>query len=140
MNKIRKMLSIILVLSITLISTCPVLAAETQKSEINLSSAKEAIYQMFDAVNHKDWTTFSDLMCSQEADYYRSYFADNSIEDGIKQVDAVSSVKAYAIENEIAEEGWLKNEYPILETSSTIYSFVAEVNCEVSKENQFFYI
>lgn len=133
------MLSIILVLSITLISTCPVLAAETQKSEINLSSAKEAIYQMFDAVNHKDWTTFSDLMCSQEADYYRSYFADNSIEDGIKQVDAVSSVKAYAIENEIAEEEWLKNEYPILETSSTIYSFVAEVNCEVSKENQFFY-
>lgn len=139
MNKIRKMLSIILVLSITLISTCPVLAAETQKSEINLSSAKEAIYQMFDAVNHKDWTTFSDLMCSQEADYYRSYFADNSIEDGIKQVDAVLSVKAYAIENEIAEEEWLKNEYPILETSSTIYSFVAEVNCEVSKENQFFY-
>lgn len=42
MNKIRKMLSIILELSITLISTCPVLAAETQKSEINLSSAKEA--------------------------------------------------------------------------------------------------
>lgn len=78
-------------------------------------------------------------MCQEEKAYYEYYFSDDTLTDGIKQVLSLDLVNVYELEEKDVEKELLYDEYSVLTSSPEIFPFICEVNCGVSKENQFFY-
>lgn len=101
--------------------------------------AKGVVVDLFDAANNQNWDKYAELMCNSEKAYYEYYFSDSELVDGIKQIRSANLLNVYYVENELAKEEWLTEEYPILKNSSETYSFIAQAECTVGEENKYFF-
>lgn len=90
-------------------------------------------------INEKDWDGFSKLWNSSEREYYDKYFADSLNKDGVKQINSIKLEKIYKVYSEDASPCLLVDEYPILETSKKIDTYIISVDCDVEFENNYFY-
>lgn len=101
--------------------------------------AMEVVGKVVEAADSLDWDSFTQYMCNDEQKYYEYYFANEELQDGIKQIQGMKLINTYAVDRNTAKNEWLVDEYPILEHSNEIYTFIVETECIVSKENQFFF-
>lgn len=105
----------------------------------NDSDAELTIISMVEAVQSENWDKFTELMCSSEKAFYENYFENDDYTDGIKQVENIEMINIYNINQSLVYEELLIEEYPILEKNNDIYCCIAEFDCKVSYENQYFY-
>lgn len=111
----------------------PTVSASEQDS-INI------INEMVESVEQKDWSSFIDLMCNEEQEYFQYYFSsENSTTNGIKQVESMSLESITPVNKTIANDELLVNEYAILNYSDNIETYLVGLYCNVSVENQYFY-
>lgn len=103
------------------------------------SESKQVISDMVEAVQEKDWNTFTSLMCSSEQEYYTSYFSDDNYANGIKQVDNISLTDIYEVDYSLVKAELLEEEYPILSESNNIQTYIVALDCDTSVENQYFF-
>ncbi|WP_455716858.1 hypothetical protein [Anaerosporobacter sp.] len=100
----------------------------------------KTINEMVESVGQKDWSTFIDLMCSEEREYFQYYFSsENRTTNGIKQVESMSLESITPVNETIANDELLVNEYAILSYSDNIETYLVGLYCNVSEENQYFY-
>lgn len=106
-------------------------------TENEIEEGKKIINTYFDAVNNKNWNEFQKLVSVDSKDFFKSYFKDENENEGIKQIDKVKIKNIYYIKDKaLADKYYLKNEYNFSEHT---VPFIAEIDCSVSKENQYFY-
>lgn len=139
MKYLKQIVSIGLSFAICVLITVPTMGQSVTSIRHNIDDAKNQVEQLFETVNIQDWDTFSNLMFDEEKSYFEYYFSNDELTDGIKQVQSADIVNLYEVDNAQVKDEWLTDEYSILETSGEVFSLVAEVNCAVSKENQYFY-
>ena len=49
-------------------------------------------------------------------------------------------IREYIVNNNEVKDEWLVDEYPdLLTDANKVYSVIAEIKCEVNKENQYFF-
>ena len=114
-------------------------ASELPKRLYNTEEARGILEKAVQAADEKNWTEFTELMCGDEQSYYKKYFSNGQMDDGIEQIESMDLLHAYEVNNELAESEWLVEEYPLLTYSNEIYSFIIETKCDVLKESQFFF-
>lgn len=132
----EKAVIVVLVLGIAITSSGKVWGMEMEAVQYDV---KDTVSQVFDAVDLNDWNAFINLMCQSEKSFFEYYFIDEGLTDGVKQVTEAELVNIYEVDNSLARLEWLVDEYPVLESNADISSVIAEVNCRVNKENQFFF-
>lgn len=139
MSMMKKLIACILTVVTLLAGTKSIAwASELEPYLFDVNKAEKVVVELFDAADRQDWNRFTELMCSSEQEYYEYYFSNTELQNGIKQVESGILLNAYFVENDLAENEWLVQEYPVLSSSKEIYSFVVEVDCEVNKENKYF--
>lgn len=139
MSMMKKMIACILTAVMILAGTESIAwASELEPYLFDVNKAEKVVVELFGAADRQDWNRFTELMCSSEQEYYEYYFSNTELQNGIKQVERGILLNTYFVENDLAENEWLVKEYPILSSSKETYSFVAEVDCEVNKENKYF--
>lgn len=86
----------------------PTVSASEQDS-INI------INEMVESVEQKDWPSFIDLMCNEEQEYFQYYFSsENSTTNGVNQVESMSLESITPVNETIANDELLVNEYAYL--------------------------
>lgn len=107
------------------------------KADVNDSIG--IINKYVDSIAKKDWGTFTSLMPNDEQADYQNYFADNSITNGVKQIEEVTCKSITKVDNNNVKDDLLSNEFTILQHSNNIESYIVGLDCKVSTENEFFY-
>lgn len=110
----------------------------TSKTILTNNEIESQVNNMVRAINDKDWEEFTNIMYSEEQQFYTQYFNDDDLTNGIKQVDSVKLAGIYEIQDTEAKEEWLDTEYSVLEKNDHAVSSIIELDCNVSKENQYF--
>lgn len=132
----RRIICVVAILSMI----AGILPANTAMAQtLDGSDSKQVITDMVEAVQEKDWSAFTNLMCSSEQEYYNSYFADDSYTNGIKQVENVSLIDIYEVDSSLAKTELLEQEYPILSESNNIQTYIVALDCDTNVENQYFF-
>lgn len=72
-------------------------------------------------------------MYSTEQEYFRNYFSYDTYDKGIKQVKSMSLESIDFVDSYLAKGDLLVNEYPILEESNNVETYLVGLNCEVTK-------
>lgn len=135
----RKIVALILIFSVIAFSSTPVLGDGLIAKVYSAAKAEEVAERLFEAVEIKDWAAFTNCMSDAQKSYFDYYFSDETLDNGIKQVENLEIIHLYSIANQLAEGEWLVDEYPVLLSDAEIYTVIAEVDCEVNKENQYFH-
>ncbi len=140
MNKIFKLTSCILSAIIIFLLMFNFLITTKAEAEITDSTNSEIIINnMVNAIQEKDWSTYTGLMSSEEQGFYEYYFNDDTYTDGIKQIETIELNSIHSITVKEAGSSLLVNDYPILSTSSNVQVFIVALDCTVSRETQYFY-
>lgn len=144
-NKMRKYIKKVFIMSLVLVFIIGIskdsinVYANTIK-EYNSKNVINTINNMIESINLRDWDKFTSLFCREEQKYYYNYFSDDQITDGVKQIINMEVVHEYIVSNDDVKDEWLVEEYPdLLADTNKVYSAIVEINCEVDKENQFFF-
>lgn len=99
----------------------------------------QIITSMVESIREKDWAAFSGLMCASEQEYYDVYFANSDYTNGIKQIKDIALHDIYEVDPSKVQDELLTEEYPILAESNIIQTYIVALDCEVDKENQYFF-
>lgn len=105
----------------------------------NDNDSEKIIADFVDSINEKQWEVFSSLWNSSEEAYYKDYFADESIQNGVKQIESIKLKEIYSISFSDSKSSLLIDEYPILKSSEKVDTYIISVDCNVSFENNYFY-
>lgn len=97
------------------------------------------VYSMVDAIQNKNWDAYMNLMTYEQQDFYQNYFANDKCVDGVKQLESVEVRDIIYIPSQDISNELLYSEYPILNSTEEIVPFLVSLNCNVSKENVYFY-
>ena len=111
----------------------------TMAQTLSENESEQVIIEMVDAVQEKDWNTFTKLMCSSEQEYYNSYFSDDNYTNGIKQVEDISLANIYEADTSLVKSELLEEEYSILSGNENIQTYVVALDCDPNLENQYFF-
>jgi hypothetical protein len=101
--------------------------------------SEQVVIEMVESINNKEWDVFTDLMCSDEQEYYENYFQDDSYDNGVKQIETATLERTISLNIDVIEDELLTTEYPILENNDDLNAYIIELDCKVNKENQYFY-
>lgn len=143
-NNLKKSIKKIFIMGLVLAFVTGIL-----KDKINVYANTTKVYNnddiintinnMIETVNLKKWDEFTNFFYDDEQKYYYNYFLDNQITDGVKQIISMDVIREYIVNNNEVKDEWLVDEYPdLLTDANKVYSVIAEIKCEVNKENQYF--
>lgn len=135
-KEIKKLVGTLLILGVVIASSGRLCEVRVEAAQYDV---KDIISQIFDAVNSHDWDAFTSLVSREQKSFFQYYFSDEQLTNGVKQVTDAELESIYEVDNSLAHDEWLVEEYPILESNAEIFSVIVEVKCQVSKENQYFY-
>lgn len=100
---------------------------------------KVMVYSMIEAIQNKNWDVYMNLMDYDQQDFYCNYFQNEKCVDGIKQINNVEIEDIISISSQEILNELLYSEYPIFNSTEEIVPFLVSLNCDVSKENAYFY-
>lgn len=107
--------------------------------EIGNEEGENVIKEMVEAVQEKQWTDFTNLMCQSEQEFYKNYFADLDADNGIKQIESITIVDLLNVDLDMVKNEILETEYPILRSDSEKEAYLLGLDCEVNKETKYFF-
>lgn len=141
----QKFIKEVFIMSLVLVF---VIAAWGEKTNIYANTTKvysdidviNTVNKMVETINSKKWDKFTKYFCEEEQKYYSNYFLDSQITDGVKQIISMDVIHEYIVSNDEVKDDWLIEEYPnLLKDTNEVYSVIAEINCKVNEENQYFF-
>jgi len=113
-----------------------IVKAEEIDSEVNSADVIETTEKIFNSVNKKSWNEYLDLVFEEDKAFYRYYFSDDTLNEGIKQIDNVNILDIIQTDEDVIEESFY-TEHPELE-GRRLTNVIVEADCKVSVENQYF--
>ncbi len=107
--------------------------------EMDNTEGETVIENVVVAIQEKNWSDFTNLMCQSEQEFYYNYFTNVNYNNGIKQIENVALTDLIQVDLEDIKNELLEDEYPILKSSSEKYAYIIGLDCEVNKETKYFF-
>lgn len=100
---------------------------------------QSSIESFVSSINNKDWDSFKNHVTAEEKTFYNWYFNEDSYTDGLKQIQSIKLKNIFPLSRFLIENELLYDSYPVLSSEEPIYSYLVELDCNVTKETVYFH-
>ena len=103
------------------------------------TTCQSSIESFVSSINDNDWDSFKNYVTIEEQAFYNWYFNEDSYTDGLKQIQSIKLNNVFPLNNSQIENELLYDSYPILLSEEPLYSYLVELDCNVTEDTVYFH-